>query len=194
MQHDRVIHEMNGDSLQDILDAVTVCVALAAAFYDMRERRIPNVLTAAAVTLGLLFHSMNAGLAGLFSSALGMGVGGGLFLIFYMMGAMGAGDVKLAAGIGALLGIGSIFTALVLTGIIGGVMAIGSIVVWHARRYVAGKAVPGAGTTAGAAGDSVMGQGLSQGGPLKETIPYGVAIAAGTIMTLIAHIFAGGIR
>src|SRR4026208_556827 len=83
---------------------VLVVLVLAAAWSDFRTRRIPNVLTVAGAVSGLALHVWYSGLPGAVTSMEGLLVGLGLFIVFFFAGGMGAGDVKLLAAIGALLG------------------------------------------------------------------------------------------
>src|ERR1700691_2392518 len=84
-----------------------ICVAvivLAASVTDIRSRRIPNWLTLSGVTAGLVLHGIVGGVAGLKSSFAGMLLGFGAYLAPYCLRAMGAGDVKLMAAVGAIVG------------------------------------------------------------------------------------------
>ena len=184
---------MNGQSFQSLIHTFTTCVVMIAALCDLKSRRIPNVLTVPAIVMGLSAHTIHSGWSGLAFSLWGLMLGGGLFLLFHLIGAMGAGDVKLMGGIGALLGLAPMVPVLILTGIIGGFMAMGKIAIWYARRYAARRAALKTGTLAEHIGDEISGFRPGESPPLKQTIPYGVAIAAGTLITLIMHIAAGGI-
>ncbi len=79
-------------------------IVTAAFVTDIRTMKIPNWLTLTAVVSGILFHTAAEGLQGLAFSAKGLGVGFAVLLLMHVMGAVGAGDVKLFAGIGAWLG------------------------------------------------------------------------------------------
>ena len=158
-------------------------VAVIAAVFDLRQRRIPNALTVPAMLAGILIHSSRSGWDGLTFSLLGLAIGGGVLLIFFVFGGMGAGDVKLMAGIGALGGFRFTISVLVLTGVAGGIMAIGKIIIWHWRPSTAAEDLkPSEFPADSRVGDS----------PLKETMPYGVAIALGTLVSIIMVIVTGG--
>jgi prepilin peptidase CpaA len=75
-----------------------------AVFEDLRWRRIPNWLSGAGVTAGLVCGAAKSGWSGLGMAAGGAAAGFLLFLIFYLLGGMGGGDVKLLSAFGALLG------------------------------------------------------------------------------------------
>jgi prepilin peptidase CpaA len=62
---------------------------------DVREHRIPNYVTGTAAIAGLVLHAIFGGWRGLGDSALAGAIAGGIFLIFFLAGGMGAGDVKL---------------------------------------------------------------------------------------------------
>lgn len=83
---------------------VTLAVAAVAAWYDMRSYRIPNWLTLPYLMSGLAYNCVTGGFVGLQTSLLGAGVGFAILFALYCLGAMGGGDVKLLAGIGAWLG------------------------------------------------------------------------------------------
>src|SRR5436309_13402218 len=82
--------------------AVAVLTTTAAAT-DLRSRRIPNWLTFPARVLGLAAHGVAGGSSGLTQGVLGALVAGGLLLPGWLLGWMGAGDVKLMAAVGAWL-------------------------------------------------------------------------------------------
>jgi prepilin peptidase CpaA len=105
-----------------------VLVALAGAVTDVRSARIPNQLTYTALLLALPLRTALLGLTGLKSGAIGMLVAGGLFLLLYTFGAMGGGDLKLMAAVGAWVGSTQVMTLILASAIAGGVLAIGRIV------------------------------------------------------------------
>src|SRR3981189_2683509 len=75
--------------------AVAVLCALTGAVYDIRSRRVPNFLTGPAFLFGLALHASLGGWRDLRSAALAALISGFIFLIFYVAGGMGAGEVKL---------------------------------------------------------------------------------------------------
>ncbi|CAM2982312.1 A24 family peptidase [Paenibacillus sediminis] len=80
-------------------------IFIAAAFItDMKSMKIPNVISMSAVVSGLLFGWINGGWEGVLVSIKGMGAGFGILLMLYFVRAVGAGDVKIFAGIGAWTG------------------------------------------------------------------------------------------
>src|SRR3954469_4492275 len=110
-------------SAQVVID-VAVAVAVAAAVIDTRSRRIPNRLTYTAMVGGMVLQSAFFGWRGLLSSVAGGLVFGGIFLLFYMVRAMGAGDVKLAAALGCVVALADSVQVMIATAICGGVFAI----------------------------------------------------------------------
>ncbi len=79
--------------------------SLAMGFNDARTRRIPNYLTLSCALAGLGYQLGFHGLAGLTDGLLGMVLGFGLLILFYLKGGMGAGDVKALAALGTWLGV-----------------------------------------------------------------------------------------
>ena len=99
-----------------IASAITVSV-----IEDLRRQKIPNLVTLPTMVLALAWHTLDAGLHGFLFSAGGLAVGMGLFMLPYVLGGMGAGDVKLMGATGAILGPKGILIASILVILAGGV-------------------------------------------------------------------------
>lgn len=107
-----------------IISLVTLTIALVACVTDIRSRRIPNVLTFGAGIAGLLFHLVTGGRDAGFDSAMGYLAGTAIFLPFFVLGGMGAGDIKLLAALGAWIGPYEVMWLAVYASIAGGVFAV----------------------------------------------------------------------
>jgi prepilin peptidase CpaA len=162
------------------------CVVLAVAtFTDLRSRRIPNWLVIPFLIVGIGVSVWLHGWPGIAHSLAGFGLGALIFGVFFVMGGMGMGDVKLCAAIGAWVGPSQLMIALVITGLVGGVMAVG----WAAFRGFLGQMFEGS-------GDLILGlkeRGLRPhadlvlSNPKARKMPYAPAIAIGTLMSFFAH-------
>ena len=95
----------------------------AAAAIDLRTRRVPNALTLTLAAAGIVFAAAGIGRVTLLGAIAGMAAGLLLMLPGHLFGATGAGDVKLFAALGAILGPASIGAAFLYTAIAGGVLA-----------------------------------------------------------------------
>ena len=105
-----------------------VCFAMTvAAVIDGWKLKVPNWLTFPFVLSGLAYHFITHGTGGLVASLLGCGFGLGLLLIPYIIGGMGAGDVKLFAGVGAWMGASVTFGAFLISTVVGGVLAVAMV-------------------------------------------------------------------
>jgi prepilin peptidase CpaA len=158
----------------------TLIVVAVATFTDLRSRRIPNWLVLPFLVAGIAVSGWLRGWHGVGQSLEGLGLGALLFGILFVLGGMGAGDVKLCAAIGAWIGPGQMLIALVLTGLAGGVMVIGwALYAGFFRELFQG------------AGDLVFG--WSGGGraalsdPKRRKMPYAPAIAIGTLISFFAR-------
>jgi prepilin peptidase CpaA len=107
-----------------IVLATIVGGALAAAAIDLRTRRVPNALNALIAIVGLGLAATGVSGVSTGAAAAGLGLGLALMLPGFLFGATGAGDVKLFAAMGTLVGPAPIVRAFVFTAIFGGVMAI----------------------------------------------------------------------
>ena len=113
-------------------EILLLALVLGAAVYDVRYRRIPNWLNLTGVILGLVLNSFIYpsgtgsvfGFQGLLFGLKGLLLAFVVYVVLYAIRAMGAGDVKLMAAIGAIVGWENWFGIFVVTAVIGGIMAI----------------------------------------------------------------------
>ena len=139
-------------------------VAVLASAEDIWRRRVSNAVTAGAFVAGVALRSWLFGLDGLWDALLGAVIGFVVFLVFYWLGGMGGGDIKLMSAFGTIVGGKQIFLAAVLTGIIGAIMAVAFLAVRKFRRLGSSDSVP-------ATPDR------------KMMIPYAPAISLGMLLT-----------
>ena len=110
-----------------MIRVLLVALVLVAAAYDWKYRIIPNWLTIAGVAAGFVVNFFASGISGLWLAFTGMAFALLIYVPMYALHAMGAGDAKLMAGVGAMVGPfwwGGIF---VYTALIGGVIALVTI-------------------------------------------------------------------
>jgi len=161
-------------------------LVIVAALWDIRTRRIPNWLTLSGVVLGVALNTFLFEINGLWFSLKGLGVAFGVYFVLYLLRAMGAGDVKLMAAVGAAAGPGNWLGILVLTSVAGAVA--GLLLVAFKGRFR---------KTLGNLGIIITSLGRGRA-PYKDTpeldvssdkalrLPHGALIAIGTLGFLAA--------
>ncbi len=161
--------------------ALLVPLAIIITYYDVRYRRIPNLFVLATLLSGIILNVTFNGWGGVLSSLQGCGLGFVLMFALHMLGAMGAGDVKLFAAIGAVIGAKLVIPTFLVVALTGGVLAIVAMV------------------RAGSVRSTLQGVlqifvGLLPGWKMprfavpadrRHTIPYGVAITLGSLISLV---------
>ncbi len=95
-----------------------------AAAIDLRTRRVPNPLTVLLASSGVLLAACGVSGVSLGASLAGFALGLALMLPGHLFGGTGAGDVKLFAAVGALIGPAHIVTAFLYTALAGGGLAL----------------------------------------------------------------------
>ena len=140
-------------------------VGLSASIEDLARRTISNWIVLAALVAGVGCQVFAQGWIGIGYGLAGAATGFGVFMIFYALGGMGGGDVKLMAGFGAMLGASRLLQAAFWTALTGGLMAAGVLGFAAARR----RLTPG-----------------KQDEARPASIPYAPAIALGVWLTLLS--------
>ena len=160
------------------LVAITLVVA---AVIDGWQLRVPNWLTFPMILSGWIFGFVTGGWPGLGDSLVGTAVGLALLLPAYAIGGMGAGDVKLLAGVGAWVGATTTFYAFCVSAVVGGVIAICMVVLRHSWKKHQQQFL------------KIVGEVMTIGNPTELAaiaqerkssmllLPYGIPIAIGTI-------------
>lgn len=153
--------------------------ALVATVIDIRTRRIPNALTATMAGIGVGLAATGTSGVTVWASMAGFALGLALMMPGHALGATGAGDVKLMAAVGAMVGPGTVVTAFLFTAIAGGVMAVAVAV----RRQRLRATIAGTGRLIAAPGDVRQEIGSKSA---ASRFAYGPAIAVGSILAALA--------
>lgn len=162
-----------------VIVALTVVVSVVAAVTDVRRGKIPNVLTYTAMLAGLLAQTAWHGLRGLVLSFAGGVLFGGVFLLLYLVRAMGAGDVKLATALGCIVGLGASVQLMLAVAISGGVLAVLHMVF---KRRTAETLRNAASVLAFHARHGMQPHPVSNlQNPAAARMPYGLAAVGGTL-------------
>ena len=115
-----------------IIALLFIPLAIAIIYMDVRYRRIPNKLVCATLFAGISLNLVFRGWHGLASSLEGMVVAFAMMFVLHAIGTMGAGDVKLFAAVGSIVGISSVPQTLMIVALMGGVLAVAKMI--YARR------------------------------------------------------------
>lgn len=170
---------------------ILLLLLLAATLCDLRTQRIPNVLTFGGTTVALLYGLASpvhhgGGLGGALG---GLALGLVLMLPLYLLRAMGAGDVKLMAMVGAFLGPEATWQAVIFVFIAGGLAAL-AYALWHGViGQLLRNTVQAVETVVGSVAAGIRPDARASTAPSVGRLPYGVSIALGTFAFLVARQF-----
>lgn len=155
-------------------------LAIIIGYYDVRYRRIPNAFVLATLASGVAINAIFAGFPGVAASLGGCALGFVLMFMLHVFGAMGAGDVKLFAAIGAVTGAELVVPTFIVVILTGGLLAIVSIIRAGVLMITMHRVLQ-------------IFVGMLPGWQMpkfpvptdrKHTIPYGVAITMGSIISI----------
>lgn len=159
--------------------------AAVACYTDLRSRCIPNWLTGAVVLLGLTVQTHNRGWEGSMDAVGGLLLCGAAFVVFYLGGGMGAGDVKLIAAEGCLLGAQRSPELLFATALAGGALAF----VLAIKKHCLGRTLKNVVSLM----EHHRQMGLTPHAELNLRsesalrLPYAIAIAGGVVLTILVQ-------
>jgi prepilin peptidase CpaA len=167
-------------TLTIVSSAVLIPLAVVITYYDARYRRIPNAFVLATLIAGLSVNTIMNGMEGALASLGGCALAFGLMFMLHIFGAMGAGDVKLFAGIGSVLGASLVVPTFLVVVLVGGVLAVVTMMragtvretLWRVAQIFVGF-LPGWEMPR-----------FSVPSERRYTIPYGVAITVGSLISL----------
>lgn len=169
--------------LQTPSDALVLAILGAAtglaAVIDLRTRRIPNALTGSLAVVGLGLAAMQLGTVGIGGAIIGFLLGFAFMLPGNVFGATGAGDVKLFAAAGALLGPSTTVRAFLFTAIAGGVLAM--FVAVRRRRFQ-----QTIGATARLVAEGPAAAAAIEAPEVNNRFAYAPAIAIGVVLAAIS--------
>lgn len=165
---------------------IALLLAGVAASTDLWQRRIPNWLTYSGIVAGLVLQSAFLGWKGLLSALAGCLMGGGAMLALYAIRAMGGGDVKLLAAIGSVVGPQNVLVILLATAIVGGVLAV-FVALFCSRLLATLKNLVCLMRFHAVRGLEAHPE-LNLENPSAVRLPYGLAIAGGTLYALLIHL------
>lgn len=169
------------ENIDSIVIWTAVFVTLIAMYTDLRWRRISNSLTFPAAIIGLVLHSIDSSWDGFLFSLLGLIIGILIFIVPFVFGKMGGGDVKLMGSLGALVGGFGIINIALLTAIAGGILAIVIALYNNKLKDTIYKAWSLIGNIFGSTKDKSSTDSLAK----SIKIPYGIAIGGGTFCFFI---------
>jgi prepilin peptidase CpaA len=166
-----------------LIAATAVTFIVACCVVDARTRRIPNVLSAGAMVVGLGLNAMYFGVNGLGASLGGLLAAGAILLPTFAVGGIGAGDVKMMGAIGALLGPQLALAGLGLGMIFGGII----MLVHLARR---GRLQEKLGSTWAMVASAALARSVEPlrapaADPNAIALPYSVPLGLGTVAVLV---------
>jgi len=156
-------------------------LAIFVIYYDVRYRRIPNVLVLATLIAGISINTGFSGVHGTVSSLEGFALAFFPMLLMHIFGAMGAGDVKLFGAVGAVLGVSQVPHAFVVVVMLGAVLAVYTMLragtvfsTLHGVLRIFVGILPGWEMPR-----------FKMAPDRKHTIPYGVAIMLGSLIAVV---------
>lgn len=174
-------------NLELLAQVILFCLLIVAAYTDITAGKVYNWCTFPALFSGLVINywigGIREGEPNLILSLTGMAVAGGVYLIFYAARVMGGGDLKLMVAVGALKGFPFILWAIFYTSLMGAVLGLLHLL-WRGR-LLAGLRGSLKMTVRFNRKDMTQAE-LDDTAAAREKVPYGVAIAVGTIWALYA--------
>jgi prepilin peptidase CpaA len=170
--------------IPNFLQLLLLALVLIAAVFDFLYRRIPNWLVLTGFIAGVTLRIVLGGWQGLGEAAGGFAFAFAVYLIFYALRAMGAGDVKLMAAVGAIAGPVNWFSIFILTSITGGLLAVILLLTRGGLHRAMKNVVVIVGELAQGRAPHRAEPALDVANRSAVTLPHGITIALGTCLFL----------
>jgi prepilin peptidase CpaA len=149
---------------------------LAASLSDIRSRRIPNALVLALALLGVGYSAVVLSpTVGVPRALLGLAIGFGLWIPFYALRMLGAGDVKLFAAASCWLAPSQVFGGALLSALVGGVLSVIGLALAHGIGLTTFRIAHGLRDPRLLATPLAVPKG-------RKTLPYGLAMTIGLLV------------
>ena len=156
-------------------------ILIVAAVIDGRQLKVPNWITFPMIISGWIASGVLYGWPGLGASLMGTLIGLALLLPAYAVGGMGAGDVKLLAGVGAWVGFSQTFWAFMVSALIGAIIAVIMVAVSRKWRHHQTQFLSILSEILVIRSPSKLSEIAAERKPTMMLLPYGIPIAIGTI-------------
>jgi prepilin peptidase CpaA len=174
--------------LPPVSEIALAALVVTAAVYDIRFRRIPNWLVVTGLCLGLALNVFFLRVDGLILALLGAALAFGVYLPFFALRAMGAGDVKLMIAIGAFVGGKNWLVLFFITAILGGILAVCLLLIRGGLIRALKNVLFILGELVRLRSPYHRDPALDVKHPRAVTLPHGVSIALGTLVFLLLEI------
>jgi prepilin peptidase CpaA len=170
-----------------------VLLVITAAVFDIRSRRIPNWLTLTGILLGFALNALLAypwPLDGLKHSGFGMLFAFAIYFVLYLIHAMGAGDVKLMAAVGAIMANpANWFLLFIVTALIGGLFALTLLLAKGRLKKTIWNVAFLLNELGHARAPFLSNEELDVKSPKAVTLPHGFTIAVGCLIFVAGSMF-----
>ncbi|WP_073255576.1 A24 family peptidase [Caldanaerovirga acetigignens] len=166
-----------------VLDALLFALLGISVYTDLKHKKIYNIVLLPAVVVAIFLNFYFLGIRGGLESLKGMLLGALLLILPFALGGMGGGDVKLMAVVGAFKGPAFVWNAFIFSAVAGGILALAAMV---AEGKVLCRLRAVFLTLFSLLGFIPRGLDLLDSGKKSSpSLPYGIAIAAGTLMAYL---------
>jgi prepilin peptidase CpaA len=160
--------------MMGVREIALISLIAAAAWSDLRTRRIPNWLTVTGAVLGLCCQAWERGLRGAATSLASTALALAIFLVLYIAAGMGAGDVKLFGAVGAFVNPWTVVLIFVFTGLLGGAAGLGMAIMRGQLRQTLDRT-----------SELMFNFGLTEQSRSDALrLPYGAVVAGGVLISL----------
>ena len=170
------MNEFSTSALTLVGGACFTLALVVASVWDVHSRRIPNWLVLALALLGICYSALaQSPGSGVVRAMLGMGIGFALWIPFYTLGMLGAGDVKLFAAASCWFAPSQVVGAALVSALAGGVLSVIGLVLAHGLGLATLRVAHGMRDPNILATPLAVPKG-------RKTLPYGLAMTVGLLI------------